>query len=99
MAGLRDSLARYAEPAATIASSMIAEPAAGWAGVMSGGDPAAVERTRNALTYEPRTEEGQQGLRRVGRALEPIAQTLDAARHNLGDNTFNATGSHGSTLA
>lgn len=58
--------AGFIEPAMTIASGMIAEPIAGLSGLVQGGDAGAVQSTREALTYRPRTEAGTQGLKTLG---------------------------------
>lgn len=68
------ALEAVAESAATIGSGMIAEPLAGLAGVVQSVNPFAdqgagarsVESTREALTYTPKTEAGQKGLKTVG---------------------------------
>lgn len=57
------SLQGVGESALTMGSAAIAEPVAGWAGILSmlpgGRTPAeAVEQTREALTYQPRTQAG-----------------------------------------
>ena len=52
-----------------------------------------LESTRKALTFEPRTEEGQAALTAFGKALEPIAKGIQAVESFIGDNTLKATGS------
>jgi len=87
------------EVAGTIASSAIAEPLAGIAGIgaaivpggKTGGE--AVESTREALTFQPRTQEGQELLQATGEALQPVAQALEGAEQALGGAAFEATGS------
>lgn len=66
--GLLEQFYRYAEPAATLGSSALAEPVAGWAGLLGGGADG-IERTRAALTYQPRTEQGQAGMNALANAL------------------------------
>lgn len=95
------AISRFVEPAATLITSAIAEPIAGLAGITQAVNPfaktgageRAVAATREALTFQPRTETGQAGLQAVGEALEPIAEKLGEAEKFLGDKTFEATGS------
>lgn len=97
------------ETAATIASSAIAEPAAGIAGLgttlLTGsigpsgltGDPAAgaavVEGVRNSLTYNPRGDEGKENIQAVGEFIAPAAEVFAGAENALGDTTLAVTGS------
>jgi len=89
------------EPAATMATGMAAEPIAGVAGMAAAATPflepgagaRAVESTREALTYQPRTEAGQAGLQAVGELVEPVTEALGAAEEFLGETTLEATGS------
>ena len=89
----------FIEPAATLISGAIAEPLAGLGGIAktitSGAEAGAktVEAIREGLTYQPRTQEGQEGLQAVGETLEPVAEALKGAETFLGDETFEATGS------
>jgi hypothetical protein len=93
-----------AEPAATLVSGAIAEPIAGLAGLarmaFAPSPEEAVRRgaetvgaTREALTYQPRTEAGQAGLQAAGAVLAPVGEALKGAETFLGDETFEATGS------
>lgn len=89
------------EALATILTSLIAEPAAGAAGVAAtlipGGEPgvgeAVVEGVREALTFQPRTEAGQESLEAVGEFVEPVGKVFTDAEKALGDATFDLTGS------
>jgi hypothetical protein len=89
------------EPAATLISGAIAEPVAGLAGIAQAVNPfaeegagaRAVEATREALTFQPRTRAGQESLQAVGGVLAPVGEALQAAETFLGDETFEATGS------
>lgn len=56
------------EPSLNMLSGLLAEPVAGWAGLLT-ANPENVERTRNALTYQPRTVEGKQGMNRLAGLL------------------------------
>lgn len=93
------------ETAGTIASSIVAEPIAGLAGIAQGLNPfseegaaaEAVESTRQALTYQPRTEQGQESLQTVGEFMQPVGEAFESAENYLGDAVYEATGSE--TLA
>jgi|GEM_PF-2147675 len=69
--GLLDGLAYYGEPALGVLSGLAAEPVAGWAGLLGGGGDA-VRRTRDALTYQPRTAQGQAGTAALAGLLGDI---------------------------
>jgi len=96
-----ESPLRVIEPAAAIASGIPAEVAAGVAGIVQSVNPfadegagaRAVEATREALTFKPRTQEGQEGLEAVGEALGGVAETLQAIDNFAGDSVFELTGS------
>jgi len=88
------------EAAGTIASSVIAEPAAGIAGLATAAltqDPAAaaavVEGVRESLTFQPRTPAGQENIQVIGEAIAPVGEALGAAEQALGGATLEATGS------
>jgi len=88
------------EPAATVVTGAIAEPIAGAAGIgaiLRGAGPEVAEQeiaqTREALTFQPRSEEGKAALRGVGEVLQPVAETLKGVEKGLGDITFKVTGS------
>lgn len=112
--------AGVAEPAATIASSIVAEPVAGIAGLLSSLAPVGgalspeaqafaepteiapagpdvgtevIEATREALTFQPRTEKGQESLQAVGETLQPVAEFVSGLEKSLGDAAFDATDS------
>lgn len=53
----------------------------------------AVENTRQDLTYQPRTQEGQENLQTIGDTLQPIGEAFSKAESLLGDAVFDATGS------
>ena len=72
-------IARYAEPALTAGSAAIAEPVSGLAGLGAllrgrGVDGAvqSINAAQQAMTYQPRTMEGQQGLRGLQAFLQPV---------------------------
>lgn len=96
------------EAALSIASSTVAEPIAGIAGLVGAalpGEPGQgarfVEATRDALTFEPKSQAGQKALSNVGEALAPIGEAVESGRQAVGDAAFEATGgdSEGAALA
>lgn len=96
-------LDKFIEPAATIASGMIAEPLAGLAGLANlprGIEEAtkAVQSTREALTYQPRTTPGKEGLQAVGETFEPIGKGLGAVEKFLGDVGYEVAGAAGGAV-
>tara|TARA_R110000772_G_scaffold14947_3_gene42748 strand:- start:331 stop:2169 length:1839 start_codon:yes stop_codon:yes gene_type:complete len=99
--GVLGDIARFAEPALTMASSIVAEPIAGIAGIAQSLNPyaepgagaRAVEATREALTFEPKTQSGKEGLQVVGETLAPIGEALSAVEEGLGDSVYDITGS------
>jgi len=98
--GLGERVLGGLEAAGTIVSGAVAEPAAGIAGLATGlltQDPAAaadvISGVRERLTFDPRTEAGQESLQAVGETLQPIGQALEAAEEGLGEAVFEATGS------
>lgn len=72
---LLDALSRYGEPAAGLLSGMVAEPIAGWAGLLGGGVNG-IERTRNALTYQPRTAQGRAGMNSLASLLHDASHVM-----------------------
>lgn len=94
------------EPLATIGSSIVAEPLAGVAGIAQAINPfadpgagaRAVEATREALTFQPRTEAGQAGLQAVGETLAPIGEAISTAEQTLGDIGADVAGPIGGAI-
>ncbi len=88
-----------AEAVGTVLSGALAEPAAGIAGIgaalIPGGRTGAeaVEATRQALTFQPRTEPGQAQIQAVGEFIEPVTELLQKVETGLGEAAFEATGS------
>ena len=94
------TLRELVEPVATLATGAIAEPLAGIAGIAAGLVPGeegqaerAVEATREALTYMPKTERGQEILSEVGGLMKPVAEFVGGLEKKFGDTVFDATGS------
>lgn len=95
-----EKLAGFGESAAAIGSGMIAEPIAGLAGLASmpftGADAGGVvDKVKSALTYQPKTELGQQYVQNVGEApvIKQIGETMQAASRGAGDFAYDMTGS------
>lgn len=99
-------LSSIAEPAATLVTGAIAEPVAGLAGIAQAVNPfaepgsgaRAVESTREALTFQPRTEAGKEGLQAVGEVLEPVAGAIESVESTLGDIGFDVAGPVGGAI-
>jgi hypothetical protein len=97
---ISDRLFRYAEPAATLVTGAAAEPLSGLYGLANlaitrNPDAAAnaVNQAQRALTYQPRTAQGQAGLRGLQDILQPIGEVVQGASQSLGDKAYGATGS------
>lgn len=93
-------IARYAEPALTAGSAIVAEPVSGLAGLgalLSGrgidGAAQSINAAQQAMTYQPRTMEGLQGLQGLQAFLQPFGEVIQGASQNLGDKAYSATGS------
>lgn len=90
-----------AETGATMVSGIGGEIAGGIAGTVqalnpfadSGAGAEAVESVRDALTYEPRTQKGQEMLSATGEALAPVGEKIGAVERAMGDSVYDATGS------
>jgi hypothetical protein len=86
------------ETAATLATGAVAEPVAGLVGLATAPFQGLqqgvqnIEATRQALTYQPRSELGQSAVAGIGQAMQPIAQPLQAASQYLGERGFQAGG-------
>lgn len=88
------------ETAATIGTSMVAEPIAGLAGIAGAVLPGEedqgkewVEKTRQALTYSPESEESKEQLQSIGEVIEPVAKVIKDLEEGLGDKAYEVTGS------
>ena len=98
---LGDQVVGGLETAATIASGALAEPIAGVAGIAQSLNPfadegagaEAVKATQEALTYQPRTQAGQESLQATGEALKPVGDFFQDIESGLGDYAFEKTGS------
>lgn len=86
------------EAAGTIGSAIVAEPVSGLAGIAGAILPGKegqgadwVKSTQDALTYQPRTESGQNTIRSIGEKLAPIGEIIEGASKKLGDKAYAAT--------
>lgn len=85
------------ENVGALVSGAVAEPIAGLAGIgalLPGGrtPTEAIEATREALTFQPRTETGQAQQRAIGETLAPIGEAIQKVETGLGEAAFEATG-------
>lgn len=91
------------ETLGTVASSVLAEPVSGLAGLAAipfSDKPGDVVRdVQQAMTFEPRTPEGQRNIQRLGQALEPLAEALENAETVAGDFGFDIAGPVGGAIA
>jgi len=97
---LPETLGGIGETALTMATGAVAEPLAGLAGLASlpfkGSEAGGVVDTvRNALTYQPKTEAGQEYLQNVANApvIKQIGEGMQFASKGLGDVAYDVTGS------
>ena len=94
----RRGLWGYVEPILTMGSAAFAEPVSGLMGLAAlpyGADAAtrAINRTQEALTYQPRTKQGIESLQDLGEFMQPVGDAFIGASEYLGDAAYNATGS------
>jgi len=95
-----------AEAAGAVATGAIAEPIAGVAGIAQAINPfaepgaggRAVEATREALTFEPSTEEGRANIQSLAKTLQPITDILQSAEKASGDIGFYIAGPIGGAI-
>jgi len=96
-----DNVIGGAEAGATLLSGMAVEPIAGLSGIAqtinpfaeAGAGERAVEGVREALTYQPRTEEGIKSIQSVGEAMKPVGDVIGAIEQGSGDIAYDAVGS------
>ena len=96
-----DKAKGFGEAALTAASSVVAEPVAGIAGMVAAANPfgdsgdgaRAVDAVRGGMTYQPKTNKGREYLGAVGSALEPVGEAFAASEDFLGNKAFEMTGS------
>lgn len=84
------------EAGLTIGSSILAEPISGLAGLAQSLNPfaeegaasQAVQSTREAFTYQPKTQAGQEALGTVAETLAPVGEAFESTEQFLGDAGF-----------
>jgi hypothetical protein len=81
-----------------VGSSAIAEPISGLAGIAAlpfGADKAAkvVEGVQRDMTYQPRSGEGQRGMRVLADTMAPVGEFFDGVSQGGGDYVMDKTGS------
>lgn len=91
------------EPALAIATGVPATIASGVAGIAAlpfvgaeSGD--IVRRVQEALTFQPRTPEGQATIQSIASALEPITEQIEGARKAVGERGFEIAGPVGGAI-
>ena len=95
----RDEARGAAEVAATIGSGIVAEPVAGVAGLLASGvdgtktGAEVVEATRDSMTYQPKSEEGQRRQQSVGEFFQPVGEVFESIEKAAGQYALNKTGS------
>jgi len=81
-----------------LASGAVSEPVAGLVGLATAPFQGAgkavqnIESTRNAMTYQPRTESGRGYVQAIGEAIEPVASYAGSVNKRLGDIGYEAGG-------
>lgn len=92
------------ETAAQFVTGAIAEPLSGLAGFIGlgtggpEGGARAVEKTREALTYQPRTQAGQAVSGKLGEKLEPLGQAVQTVSEATGEAGFKVGGPVGGAV-
>jgi hypothetical protein len=92
------------ETGATILSGAIAEPLSGLSGAVVA--PVAtpeqtqqvVDKTADALTYDPKTPEGRRNLQVIAKTLQPVGEILEKAEKVSGDAGFDLAGPIGGAI-
>jgi hypothetical protein len=93
------------ETGAAILSGAVAEPLSGLSGLVV--SPVAtprettqvIEKTADALTYDPVTPEGRRNLQAISKTLKPVGELLEKAEKASGDLGFDLAGPVGGALA
>lgn len=90
------------EAVLSLASSAVAEPIAGLAGIAGSilpGEPGQgarfVESTRDALTFEPLSGPGKRQLNAIASIVAPVGEAIADIQQAVGDSAFEAAGSEG----
>ncbi len=97
---IMDDIFGVIETGASIASSAVAEGVAGVAGLgaLATGQTSekaegVINKTREALTFEPKTDEGKSNVQSVGEFLEPVGKFFKKAENFSAEKAFELTGS------
>lgn len=93
------------DPALTIGTGMIAEPAAGIAGIAKAdplnymkpkadieGAVKTIENVKESMTWQPRTEQGMSSLRNIANFIQPVANAFGKVEQYLGDKGYEIGG-------
>ncbi|NTU49469.1 MAG: hypothetical protein HGA87_00990 [Desulfobulbaceae bacterium] len=87
----------FVEPLASMATSAIATPVAGIAGIAT--LPFGVQTSEDViksiegLAYKPSSEQGKEGMRDLGELLKPVGETYESVKTGIGDPILEKTGS------
>ena len=84
----------YGRAGLSMLKSSLAEPAAGWAGILTGGSLEAMESARQRMTFTPEDDpKASRALEKIGYAMEPIALAAEELNKKMGDYVYENTGS------
>ncbi|NRA50508.1 MAG: hypothetical protein HRU12_15355, partial [Phaeodactylibacter sp.] len=91
------SLQGVGESALSVGSAALAEPVSGLAGLAAmipgGRTPAeAVEATREFMTYDPKTQAGQQAMEELGGVLAPVGEAIEFVEQGAGEIGYRGAG-------
>jgi hypothetical protein len=83
-----------------LASSIVAEPIAGLAGLAQSINPFAdegagadaVKSVKESITYSPKSDEGKANQEAIGKFLQPVAEVMTSAEKALGNKALEVTG-------
>jgi len=88
------ALVGAAETIATFGTGTVAEPVAGVVGLATSPFQGAgqgvrnIQATRQALTYQPRTQAGQRAVSEIGQGLQPAAEVISQPSQYLGERGY-----------
>jgi len=88
------ALVGAAETIATFGTGAVAEPVAGVVGLTTSPFQGAgqgvrnIQATRQALTYQPRTQAGQRAVSEIGQGLQPAAEVISQPSQYLGERGY-----------
>jgi hypothetical protein len=97
---MADSYLNTLEGLLSLGSGAVAQPVSGLGGLLAlaiSGDSKksaqAVKNIQEALTYAPKTEEGQRFVEDIAGLLAPVGEAIEGAQTGAGDYVFDKTGS------